>query len=297
MKAIVIGMDGLIGGALAQAIRAEGGQVHGTSRRADAAASGLQRLDLAEPNPGDVGLPSADVAFFCAAMVRFAECRANPRLARQINVVAPAALARRLAAQGTRPILLSTSAVYDGRAARVLSSEPPRPVTDYGRLKAEAEAEFLALGEGASVVRLTKVLAPRQPIFIRWIEALSRGESVTAFSDLGLAPVSLAAAIRGLSAIATQGEGGIFQVSAASDIAYAEAARHVAGRVGADRKLVVSQRGVDAGMPPEQMTLLSSLDASRLATLTGEGAPDPFDVIDEVFGAEMKQARGQTVSQ
>lgn len=292
MKAIVVGADGFLGSALAAALTARGDEVYGTSRRPDATARGFHHLDLADPRAGDAELPSADVAFFCAAMVRFADCQANPILAHRINVLTPAVLARRLAGAGTRTILLSTSAVYNGRTARVPATEPPHPATDYGRLKAEAEAEFLGLGRVASVLRLTKVLGPKQPIFIGWIDALARGERITAFSDLGLAPISLDMAVRALLAVASSREGGIYQASAAADIAYADAARHVARLVGADDRQVVAVRGVDAGMPAEQMTLLSSLETSRLSALTGEAAPDPVGVIDELFGAAMDEARG-----
>lgn len=295
MRAIIIGIDGAIGSALGAAIRNAGGTVHGTSRRPDAAARGHQALDLAGPDAARASLPDADVAFFCAAMVRFADCAANPRLARQVNVLAPAALARRLAQRGTRTVLLSTSAVYDGRAPRVPASEPPHPATEYGRLKAEAEGEFGALG--AAIVRLTKVLAPRQPIFVRFIEALARREAVAAFTDLGLAPVSLAETVRALLAVAADDAGGIYQVSAASDISYHDAARHVARRIGADPALVVAQRGAEAGLPPEQLTLFSSLDAARLSALTGQPAPDPYAVIDEVFGPMIDAARTKGMTQ
>lgn len=291
MKAIVVGIDGLLGRALGEAIRASGGEVHGTSRRQDASANGVQHLDLADPHAGEAAMPPADVAFFCAAMARFADCRANPTIARQINVLTPAALAQRLAAQGTRVVLLSTSAVYDGRAARVPSDIPPCPITDYGRLKAEAEAQFFALGPVASIVRLTKVLEPQQALFVRWIDALMCGEPVTAFTDLGLAPVSLASAIRTLLVASADPQGGIYQASANGDISYADAARHIAQRLGVDLARVTARRGAEAGIPAEQLTLLSSLDASRLAALTGEPAPDPYAVIDDVFAPTIAQVR------
>jgi dTDP-4-dehydrorhamnose reductase len=293
MKAIIVGIDGLLGSALGQAIRATGGEVHGTSRRPDSAARGVRHLDLANSLATEAELPAADVVFFCAAMAKFADCRANPTLARQINVLTPAGLAQRLAGRGTRVVLLSTSAVYDGRAANVAANTPPCPVTDYGRLKAEAETKFLALGKAATVVRLTKVLEPRQATFVRWIETLVRDEPIAAFSDLGLAPISLAFAIGALLAAAADLQGGIYQASANGDISYADAAGHIARSLGADPASVIAERGADRGIPAEQLTLFSSLDASRLAALTGEPAPDPYAVIDEVFATAIAQARAR----
>lgn len=291
MKAIVIGVDSRIGRALSEALSARGDSVCGTSRRRDAVDKGHLPLDLADPDAGGASLPFADVAFFCAAMDRFAECRNNPLLARRVNVLSPVALAQRLSSQGTRVVLVSTGAVYDGSIPRVPAGRPPCPSTEYGRLKAEAEAQFLLLGTTASVVRLTKVLAPNHPLMGEWINALAKGATITAFSDLGLAPIPLAESVAALMIAAADPAGGIYQASAADDISYLDAARHIASRLNVDRHNVVAQRGAEAGIASEQLTLLSSLDTSRLSAVTGRAPPDPFGVIDDVFGAAIAQAR------
>jgi dTDP-4-dehydrorhamnose reductase len=270
--------------------------VYGTSRRQDAVDKGYLPLDLADPTAGDAPLPFADVAFFCAAMAQFAECRNNPVLARRVNVLSPVALAKRLSSQGTRVVLLSTGAIYDGSIPRVPADRRPCPTTEYGRSKAEAEAEFLSLGTIASVVRLTKVLEPSHPLIGGWINALAKGATATAYSDLGLAPISLAESVTALMIAAADPAGGIYQASAADDISYFDAARHIASRLNVDPHNVVAQRGAEAGIASEQLTLLSSLDTSRLSAVTGRAAPDPFGVIDDVFGAAIAQARSTTTT-
>jgi len=77
MKAIIVGIDSLLGGALGEAIGAAGNVVHGTSRR-PGSAKGVQHLDLADPLAGEATLPDADIAFFCAAMARL-QTAAPPR--------------------------------------------------------------------------------------------------------------------------------------------------------------------------------------------------------------------------
>jgi dTDP-4-dehydrorhamnose reductase len=291
MEALVLGADSRIGKSLLEALRSRGDKVHCTSRRHSSV--GRIPLDFASSEIDAAVLPHTEVAFFCVALSRFSECRANPLLARQVNVVAPAKLARALSSRGTHTVLLSTSAVYDGSASAITSNRMPRPLTDYGRLKAEAEAMFLSLGDAASILRLTKVLSSDMPLFTGWIQALASGNSIRAFSDLGLAPVSMVHAVNALLAVGNDRKGGIYQASAAADISYFDAACHLAHRLGADPKLVTSQRGAEAGIPVEQLTLLSSLDASRLSTLTGKPAPDPYAVIDEVFGPAITQARAR----
>ena len=194
MKALVIGSDSMIGRRLAPALRSAGWQVHGTTRRS-ADGGDLLRLDLADPQCVAVRLPPVDIAFFCAAITRFSDCDADPALARQVNVLSPVALAERLVAAGTHAILLSSIAVYDGKEPRVPAERQVNPNSLYGRLKADAEQAFLALGGAASIVRFTKVLAPEMPLFNGWIDALANGLPVSAFEDTGLAPVSIEAAV------------------------------------------------------------------------------------------------------
>ena len=279
-RALVIGADGVIGRALAARLVASGWSVTGTSRRGGAALP----LDLAAENAAEAVLPDADVAYFVAAISRFADCDAAPDLARLVNVTAPIAIAGRLAARGTRVILLSTSAVFDGLEPRVPADRSVSPATVYGHLKAEAEAVFLAFGDGAAVLRLTKVLHPDMPLMRRWVETLSAGGTVSAFSDMTLAPVTLGHAVDALVRVAGDASGGIYQASARSDISYFDAVRHIARRLGVGADRVVSARAADHGIPLAQRPPFSSLDTQRLDRLLCATAPDPFEVIDEVFG-------------
>lgn len=289
MKALVIGSDGMIGRRLTPALRSAGWRAHGTTRRS-ADGGDLLRLDLADPQCVAVRLPPADVAFFCAAITRFSACDSDPTLARQVNVFSPVALAERLVAAGTRVILLSSIAVYDGKEPRVPAERPVNPNSLYGRLKAEAEQAFLAFGSAASIVRLTKVLAPDMPLFNGWIDALAKGLPVNAFEDSGLAPVSIGAAVDILVRIAADAGGGTYQASARDDITYVEAARRIAQRLGASPDLVRSESGAERGIPAEQLRRFSSLDTTRVDRLIGKAAPAARDVIDEVFSCSFRSA-------
>jgi dTDP-4-dehydrorhamnose reductase len=291
MKAIVFGADGTIGSALARALEQRGDIVHGTTRRAALVGPRRPFLDLAASDVETVSLPGADVAFFCAAIVSYAECRTNPALARRVNVTNPAILARRLVAAGARVVLLSTSAVFGGREPNVPASRAPSPVTVYGELAAEAEKQFGALGPAASIVRLTKLITPDAKRFTNWIDALSRGQAVVAFSDLRMAPISLDDAIFALLAIADSPAGGIYQISGAADISYYDAARHIALRLGVDPTLVIEERASKAGIRPEEITQFASLDGRRLTELTGRVAAEPYAVLDSVFKDQFKASR------
>ncbi len=207
-----------------------------------------------------------------------------------MNVLSPVALAERLVAAGTRAILLSSIAVYDGQEPRIPAECPVNPNSLYGSLKADAEEAFLAFGRSASVVRLTKVLAPEIPLFNGWIDALAKGLPISAFEDTSLAPVSIEAAVDILVRVAADADGGIYQASARDDITYVEAARHIAQHLGASPALVRSDLGAERGIPAEQLRRFSSLDTTRVDRLTGKVPPAARDVIDEVYSSSFRSA-------
>ena len=251
---------------------------------------GAIALDLGERCAIDADLPAVDIAFFCAGMTRFVDCRAQPDRACRVNVTAPAALAARLVRLGSRVVLLSTSAVLDCAVPRMLADRALSPASAYGKHKAQAETAFLSLGSAAMVLRLTKVLMPESRLFNGWIDALARGERVSAFHDLRISPLSLDHVLGALMEIADEGGGGMFQVSGASDISYADAARHLAERLGVPTDRVHAVSAIASGIPAEEVTAYTSLDTRRLSKLRGSSAPEPRAVIDTVYGSRIAMA-------
>jgi dTDP-4-dehydrorhamnose reductase len=287
LRVIVIGTDGLIGSALAGALRARGDAVVGTTRREKGTGPNELFLDLADPRESGAALPEAEVCFLCAAMTNFADCRARPDLARMTDVLTPAKIAARLAGAGVRTILLSTSAVLDCMEPGMSAERPRAPTSLYGRFKAEAEEAVLRHGECA-VARLTKVLTADMRLIGEWIVALHAGREISAIRDLRIAPLTLRHVVGALIAIADAGAGGIWQISGASDIAYDGIARYLAIRLGLPASLVRSVTAAEKGLPAEDVTAYTSLDCARLRAATGFVPPEPETVIDEVFGQRLR---------
>ncbi|HEV2263941.1 MAG TPA: sugar nucleotide-binding protein [Stellaceae bacterium] len=286
MHVCVVGADSAIGAALTQALHTRGHQVVGTTRRAENV-RGPDKIFLDLAAEAVTSLPATDVVVICAAMARFEDCRRYPDQARCVNVFAPKKIAERALHGGGRVILLSTSAVFDCLKPRRRADEPRTPRSMYGCLKAEAEAELLSLGARTSVLRLTKIVQPGRGIFQTWIEELSRGGSVKAFMDHTLCPLPLSAVVDALAAIVENREDGIFQVSGADDLSYAEAARLLAGAVGVSRDNVTAVPAAVAGLAPEDVTPFTSLDTSRLHGLTGFVSPNARDVLLGVYAREL----------
>lgn len=283
MRLLVIGQDSAIGGALAAAAAGRGDTVIGTSRRNGAPF----KLDLGTQT--FAALPDADMAVFVAAMSRFVDCRDRPALARQIDVAGPAAVARELAARGTRLILLSTAAVFDGSKPYPLENELPAPASAYGEFKAEAEREFLALG--GCVLRMTKVLGADNALFAGWIEKLVAGETIAAFTDLIMAPVALEDAVQAILPLCAAEVKGIYHLSASREINYFDAARHIAARLGVSRALVTAGRALESGLDTSQIVRHATLGGERLTQLTGRSAPDPIAALDRIFASHFLEER------
>lgn len=288
MRCLIIGADGSFGEPLAQALRRLGHQVIATTRRRDRARSGCFFLDLAETPPD---LPAVDVAVICAAMARFEESRRHPELAYQVNVAAPLQIGRSLTRAGARVILLSTSAVFDGSKAHVNEDEKPAPRSAYGRFKAEAESGLLALGSAVSVLRLTKVVTPNAGLLAQWIPRLGKNEAVRAFDDHRFSPLRVSHAIDAIVALIESSASGIYHLSGAGDISYADAARFLAHRVGAAEDRVEAVHAVEHGLDEADLTPFTSLATRRLSLLTGFVPPEPLDVLQQVYGREIAVVR------
>ena len=293
MRALVIG-EGLIGTALKERLRALGHEVIGTTRRRNKVSKHLVHLDLDLESFISTDLTEIDVAYFCAAMTKYDKCRDDEPMARRINATNPAAIARSLVDSHARVVLLSTSAVLDCRSPCMKEDRPRHPASVYGRTKAEAEVAFLDLGRMATVLRLTKVLIPGDERIGSWISKLARGEEFDCAGDFRISPIALEHVVQALVSISDQQEGGIFQVSAASDISYAELAWHIADQLHVSRQPARSRPSASLGIPSDTVTAYTSLDTARLALISSFVPPDPQDVIDSVMGYVIAVARNST---
>jgi dTDP-4-dehydrorhamnose reductase len=279
LNVLVIGADGMIGRALASELRQRGHGVIGTTRRTEQKDDNTIFLDLTAAELPM--LPPADVAVICAAMARFADCRDQSELTHHVNVKARLELADLMRARGQRIIALSSSAVFDNMRPHAKADWEPAPRSAYGRQMAEAEAGVLA--RGGTVLRSSKVLTDRTGIFLDWIRTFRGGGQVHAFDDHTICPLPLNSMIEAIIALIERPSDGIFQISGASDISYADAARLLANQAGVSEERVVPVRAVDRGIPKSEVMPFTSLDTSRLTELMGFRPPEPATVIDAAF--------------
>lgn len=125
----------------------------GQAVQAALAARGIAHVATdAELDIGDLGAVETFAArepfthvINCAAYTRVDACETHEAEARRANAEGPANLARVARARGATAITVSTDYVFDGAAhAPYRESDPPAPVSAYGRTKLEGEQRLLA---------------------------------------------------------------------------------------------------------------------------------------------------------
>ena len=196
-------------------------------------------------------------------------------------------------AQGLRVLFLSSNRVFDGSVRFVPADTRVSPICAYGRQKAQVEAAMLAqLSRGAplAIARFTKVVSLKTPLIAGWIDALSRGDAVTAFRDVVVAPLPVDIVSRAISDLLREEARGIFQLSGPEDHPYVDIANYIAKKLDADANLVRSSSAKGASLPGGSIRLHTTLDSGRLNELCGITAPDAWAVIDHIL------AERQTVS-
>jgi len=281
---VIVGGDGLIGRHLGQWCRRGIAQVIVTTRR-EPVEDGRMFVDLTCERVDAGSRVEADVVFICAAMTNMRACEESPELSYQINVLATVDLVAQFASRGAFVVFLSSNAVFDGAAPWPGESATPSPTCEYGRQKAEAERRLWALPSAAdriAIVRLSKVVSPDLGIVANFIRQLKSGQRCDAFDDLKMAPISLDYVAQGLFRIASRKTPGVFHLSGTDELSYAQFARRLADRLGADESLVrrISSAGTNTAFRPNH----PGLGMSRSRSVVGL-SPEPMeDVVEAVCG-------------
>ncbi len=175
-------------------------------------------------------------------------------------------VAEAAAACGARLIHVSTDVVFSGRPAPYRETDPVFPITDYGRMKADAEAEVMTHCPTAVLVRPslmygTDSLAPVQLDVQRAI----RGENMMSFfTDEYRCPAHAADVAAAIGALASMPlVTGPLHVAGPHAISRAEFATAIARWLGFNPALLRTSTMADAGLDrPARLVLDSSKAAS-----------------------------------
>ena len=294
-KLLVVGGDSLIGRGLVKYFRKQGVRVRYTSRRPNNGSPDCIPLELGKV----IALPNTpDVAILCAGVTDFRTCAEQPDATRRINVDAVLELAATLHLRGARILYLSSNAVYENERQGIQSESLPPITTEYGAQKFDAERGILAFGERATVVRATKIVSCKVPLFADWLTRLGKKVEIQPLSEKYFCPISLLFMVTWLAELASRNVSGVFHLSGACLVSYTEFALHLAASMSADYKLVVPTKIYGSGIPHVSYPQHACLDMNATTATLGATAQSVQSVIKnllEEFSAEQVSARTEKV--
>ena len=280
---LVVGIDSFVGSELCTRLRASGNAVIGTTKRRASVNDSQLFLDLGESPENWCSPGQIRVAFVCAGVTNFSDCRRDPEGSTRINVHGVFALAKNLVASGVRVIYLSTNAVFDGSLPCRQPDAPRNPLTEYGRQKSEAELRLLELGDLVSVVRFSKILGPDVPLFKGWINNLRVNKPVHPYNDMVMSPVPLDFTITVLEAMSRTDTQGILQVSGQQDLSYMEAAYLGASLFELDKNLIEPIATPKEGSHPEKLPKHTTMNLNQLRSKLKLDPPDVRWTLEKSF--------------
>lgn len=143
----------------------------------EVAAVDYPEVDLSHPEqiPPLVRQVKPDVIVNASAYTAVDRAESEPELAHAINAIAPGVLAEEARAQGAALIHYSTDYVFDGKQTRpYLESDPPNPLSVYGRSKLEGERAVQQVGGAYLILRTSWVYSLRRESFVTKVLGWSR---------------------------------------------------------------------------------------------------------------------------
>ncbi len=159
IRALVTGARGQVGAEIARVL----------AGRAEVFAHDHASLDLAEPSRIGRVLRAArpDLIVNAAAYTAVDRAETDEAAARTVNGLAPGILAHEAKRAGALLVHFSTDYVFDGtKATPYVETDPPNPLSAYGRTKLEGEEAIARSGCDHLVLRTSWVYGPRGQNFV-----------------------------------------------------------------------------------------------------------------------------------
>lgn len=275
---LVTGASGYVGEHLCRRLIATRHTVVGLWHTRPVALDGvsLRQADLRDPNATRSLL--ADVRpraiIHCAALTNVATCEQQPAAARAAIVAATGNLVAALADldQPARLVFVSTDLVFDGRSAPYLPSDPPCPVSVYGKAKWEAEA--LVAGYRHGVILRSALIygspATHASSCLGWmLDTLRLGRELVVFEDEYRTPILVDDLAAALAFLAESNHGAVWHAGGPERLSRLTMGAITCDVFGLSRALLAPRRLADsayaAPRPPD-----TSLESGALWAMVGQ---------------------------
>lgn len=227
MKVLIVGAEGMLGRDLIAVAMASGHEVRGMGRfELDVTDRGqvIDRLQLDKP----------DIVLNCAAWTDVDAAEEDPEGADRVNAEGAANVAEAAAEVGCRVLYVSTDYVFDGKKdTPYLESDPPSPISAYGRSKLKGEEATLFANPRAYVVRTSWLFGQGGPNFVETM--LHAGEvqgRVVVVRDQVGSPTWTAHLAQAIVRLIDTDRFGIHHLSASGQCSWYEFAREIFDRSG-----------------------------------------------------------------
>lgn len=259
---LIIGANGLIGNALACELKQIDSCYSYSTKQANSILKNSIFLNLSHDVSNWQVPDGITTAYFCAFHGNTKSCRENPVSSQKINVSNTLKILKVLLQAQVHVLFLSTTQVFDGNTPYRKTTDPLSPLTEYGKQKAEVEQAILSY-PNISIVRLSKVLGKRIPLFEKWIDSLQRNIAIYPFTDLSIAPIDSEFVARSLIQIASKKIAGIHHLSGDQDISYHSISKYIVNELGLDKNLIREGSVADIHIPKAEAPTYTTLDTDK----------------------------------
>lgn len=294
MKLLVIGASGFIGRHLMAEARKRDDVVVGTQSRARHA--DLLTVDLTceristklPPGFSTPGEPAFGV--ICVKLGPLDHGAQDRALSRRVELDCVLEAAEDLLRAGIRPVVLSSSYVFDGTVGYYPEEYPHSPINDYGVHKSEVEKRLQPFLGEVLILRLDKIVGDASTtghLFSEWYGLATARKPIVCIADQILSPTFAGDVARAVLVGCEQGLTGIYNAANCEFFERGELARQFTHALGLETT-VVSKPQEQFGFS-DRRPLKSYLDGSRFARATKMR----FTTVRELFatytGAALQQ--------
>ena len=214
-----------------------------------------------------------DVVVHLAAMADVGAAERDPERARAVNINGTAEIARLCQHHSARLVFVSTEYVFDGQQGPYREDAAPRPNTQYGRTKRDAEQAVAQLGDQGCIVRTSIVygwpLQEHRNFVPMFIDRLRRGQQYRAPTQVMRSPVYVEHLVDGMARLVDGNYPGVHHIAGRDWVSMYDFALAIADTFGLDRELVIPGDDAEASSSAD----LLGLDCSRTMLLLGLDQP------------------------
>jgi len=264
MRVLIAGAEGMLGRDLMEVAMASGHEVRGLGRL---------ELDVTDRDRviDRLQLDKPDIVLNCAAWTDVDGAEDDPEGADRVNAEGAANVAEAAAAVDCRVLYVSTDYVFDGtKGTPYVESDPPSPISAYGRSKLKGEEATLSANPRACVVRTSWLFGLGGSNFVETMLRLGRGDGhVRVVNDQVGCPTWTRNLAGGLVQLIGSERFGIHHMTAAGNCSWYEFACEIfdqAGMAVTVEPVTTAETARKAPRPPFSVLASKYEDAIELPT-------------------------------